>query len=147
MNLKNIVRFTENCARDHVWDVDISQQLCAVLVRSGIPLVVGFNQLKTSAFQKKFEHSAFINSIHAEVDAVLKAQRKKIDVSKCELFVLRLMRKRDEFGVRMLGLAKPCPTCQMVLFTHNVKRVYYTTGQGCNKDDNSSWYEVGVAKL
>lgn len=128
MNPKHILRFAEGCARDHVWDSYVPQFMCAVLVQRGVPVAVGFNSGKASLLQDQYKHSEHVVTIHAEVDAILKARRRKVEPSRCEMFVLRLMRMRDEHNRRMLGTAKPCSMCQTILYTHDIKKVWYTDG-------------------
>jgi len=78
-------------------------------------VIVGFNQIKTHP--KTNSHSGFI---HAEFDAIRKAQKFGVDLTKSELFVGRL--RKDG----RLGLARPCEHCQAIIDWYGIKSVYFT---------------------
>jgi len=100
--------------------------LCAVIVRGGSVISVGYNKLNTNAF---VEHCAdlvrgpkrgFCLSTHAEQDAILKV-RNKVDLRGCKIFVAR--RKRIDSGP---GMARPCPICEGTLANYGIRKAFYT---------------------
>lgn len=113
-----------------MWDLKLHQHICAVLVQHGIPVAVGYNNQKTTPKQENDKHSEFIVTTHAEVAALTKAVGRGLDMSKCELLVLRLMKRRDEKGDRAIGMAKPCHMCENILKNHSLKGIYYTAEGG-----------------
>lgn len=93
---------------------------------------VGFNQLKTSPIQKKYnryregEFPPHIHNdtIHSEIDALNKCSFVDIDWKNVTLYVGR----EDKAGNSKL--AKPCPACMQAIRDRGIKKVYYTTEDG-----------------
>lgn len=93
---------------------------CALIYSGGALLSIGFNRAKVNSFVTTFAHHDFVQSVHAECDAILRA-RKKIDLRDSRMYVVKLGRNRD------VGNSKPCLMCEKALAMYGVKRVYYTT--------------------
>lgn len=131
----------KNLAVNHEYDHNIEFKLCAVLVRGGNVISVGFNQRKTNAFVEHYTDRVrgsgrnFFISTHAEMHAVLQA-RAKTDLRGSKIFVVRIRPEGSHLG-QMLGHARPCAICQDVLFAYGIKRAYYSI------DDDT----YGVMKL
>lgn len=107
---------------------DLEYHLCAVLVRGGSVISVGFNKRNTNAFVEHYTDLArgqrdWCMSTHAEMDAVLGA-RSKTDLRGTKIFVIR--KHLDTKNYSTFGLAKPCEICQHVLYNYGVRRAYYT---------------------
>jgi tRNA(Arg) A34 adenosine deaminase TadA len=88
----------------------------AVLVHSpsGEVLSEGWNRVVTWLCHK--------NSVHAEVDAVLKAKRAYGHLFRdCTMYVVRVAKSGD------LRLSKPCMACAEMLRSNGVGRVFYST--------------------
>ena len=96
----------------------IQHQLGAVLVaRTGRAYTVGCNLRKT--------HPRFATrSIHAEMKALLNANKAGISTRGATLYVVRLSARGQ------LMQAQPCPTCQLHLNEAGVETIYYTTAYG-----------------
>ncbi len=63
-----------------------------------------------------------------EIDALNKALKflREDQLSKCDLYVLRVKRE-DGFGSSWIrGLAKPCDGCMKAIEKYKIKKVYYT---------------------
>lgn len=94
----------------------------AVLIRKNNVLGIGFNQNKT--------HSKSIHpfrTIHAEFSAVLNSQQESFEG--CELYVVR-KRKNGQ-----LANSKPCSSCEKMLRSLGIEKVYYSTDNNFTKEE------------
>jgi len=112
-------------AESNTYDDPLDYHLCALIVRGGAVISVGYNKTNTNAFVEHYTdiakgHRDWCMNTHAEMDAVLKV-RGKIDLRGCKIFVAR-RRKLDGQAAN----ARPCEICQHVLFNYGIKRAYYT---------------------
>lgn len=113
----------------HDYEPCMDHRVCAIIVRGGSILSVGFNQRKTNAFVEYYTDKvrgagrAYCLSTHAEQDAIL-AIRKKIDLNGCTIYVARLRSPESKYG--KVGLSRPCNICQQVLLSYGIKKAYYT---------------------
>lgn len=115
------------------------QHLGSVVVLGNKVISVGFNQLKTSPVQRKYnkfrlqgKESEFPphihnDTLHAEIDSLNKCSYMDVDWKNVIIYVGRV----DKAGKPKL--AKPCPACMEAIKERGIKRVYYTTedGYGC----------------
>lgn len=128
-HLKTAIKF----AKAHEFDEGLEYYLCAIIVRGGNIISVGFNKHNTNGFvehyadQVKGSGRDYCLSTHAEMSAVTLA-RAKTDLTGCKIFVVRL---RAPGAQETVGLARPCNICQNVLYAYGIKRAYYTI------DDNN----------
>lgn len=104
---------------------DLEYHLCAVIVRGGSVVSVGFNKRNTNGFVEYYTDLArgqrdWCLSTHAEMDAVLQA-RSKIDLRGTKIFVTRKL-----LGNMKFAMARPCEICQHVLYNYGIRRAYYT---------------------
>jgi len=125
----------EKYALDHKFDEGLEYFLCAVIVRGGSVVSVGFNKKPTNTFVEHYADIArgkrdYCMSTHAELDAICKA-RAKVDLRGTKLFVTRI---KPSGG---MGMARPCEICMGALENYGIKRVYYSI------EDN----EYGVLKF
>lgn len=95
----------------------------AVIVRGGKILSSGVNKPKRNMFVDIYAHHPKC-VVHAECDAVLKARR-KIDLRGAKMYVARMLKKNGA-----IAMSRPCPSCQKILKSYGIKRVYYTTHDG-----------------
>lgn len=114
----------EKYALDHEFDEGLEYFLCALIVRGGSVVSVGFNKKPTNTFVEHYADVArgkrdYCMSTHAELDAVCKA-RAKVDLRGTKLYVTRI---KPSGG---MGLAAPCPICQHVLFNYGIRKAYYS---------------------
>jgi tRNA(Arg) A34 adenosine deaminase TadA len=108
-------------AYDH--DEVLGYNLCAIIVGGGKVLSTGYNKHSRNGFVQSLEiydksTKPFINT-HAEVDAIQRI-RSKIDLTGCKIFIARVKK------TGIVGLARPCPICEMVLYRYGITRAYYT---------------------
>lgn len=109
---------------EHEYDDSLEYHLCAVIVRGGSVVSVGYNKKGTNAFVEHFADLArgkrdYCLSTHAELDAIVKA-RNKTDLRGCKIYVVR---RKLSGGY---GMARPCAICQYALFNYGIKKAYYS---------------------
>lgn len=76
---------------------------------------IGYNQMKSHPFQKKFgrnEHSIFL---HAEIEAIINCFRAGDEPNQGKMYVARVTKD----GKR--AISKPCKGCQMALFQYDIE--------------------------
>lgn len=111
--------------RTNEYDEQVRHYLCAVIVRGGSILSVGYNRRNTNSFVEHYTDKVrgvrgYCMSTHAEHDAICKA-RNKINLTSTKIFIARV-RKIDN----TIGMARPCPICQAALYNYGVRRAFYT---------------------
>jgi len=137
--MNKYLRQALNHAINHDYDHNLDYKLCAMLVKGGNIISVGFNQRKTNGFVEHYTDKVrgcnrdFSLSTHAEMHCVLQS-RGKTDLNGSKIYVVRL-RPANSDGT--LGMARPCPICQNVLIQYGIKRAYYSI------DDNN----YGIMKV
>lgn len=94
----------------------------AILVNKGKIVSRGFNKMRHNVS----EHAKWNNSLHAEIDCLLKAPRTKIEGS--TLIIYRKLRNGA------LGLARPCNFCMAAIEEFKVKKIIYTTYDGYREE-------------
>jgi deoxycytidylate deaminase len=113
-------------ASSHVYDPNADYHLCALIVRGGSVISVGYNRRSTNAFVEHYTDQVrgcgrgYSLSTHAEMDAVAQA-RDKTDLTGCKIYVAR-----RRMGDGTTGLARPCEICQTVLWSYGIRKAYYT---------------------
>lgn len=128
-------------AKAHTFDDHMEYFLCAVIVRGGNVLSVGFNKRQTNGFVEHYTDQVrgggrdYCLSTHAEMDAVAQA-RSKTDLRGCKIYVARIRKPGNPTG-HDIGLARPCEICQNLLYAYGIRKAYYTI------DDNN----YGVMKV
>jgi deoxycytidylate deaminase len=88
------------------------QQLGAAIVRGKRVLSKACNMKKTCPEFGSGEYCY----LHAEGNAIKKAVRRGIDLSGASIYVYR----------KNNGLAKPCPSCMVLIEKYNIIGVYYS---------------------
>jgi tRNA(Arg) A34 adenosine deaminase TadA len=126
--MNKYLRMAMSFAAENEYDDTLEYHLCAVIVRGGAVISVGFNKKGTNGFVEYYGDLAkgerdWCLSTHAEMDAVYKA-RGKIDLRGCKIFVVR-RRKLDH----SYAMARPCEICRHVLYNYGIRRAYYTISE------------------
>lgn len=111
-------------AREHEYDPSMDYRLCALIVSGGNIVSSGFNKRGGSQLQEYYRTTDRAISVHAEVDAILRARR-KIDMTGSKIYVVRLLRT-DRHGKPVYGMARPCEMCSDVLYAYGIKRAVYS---------------------
>lgn len=123
------LRLAMQYATDKDYDNQIDYHLCAIIVRGGSIISVGYNKHNTNAFVEHYADITrgrgrdFCLSTHAEQDAILKA-RNKVNLRGCKIFVARRLKKDGQ-----PGMARPCPICENVLYQYGIRKAYYTINE------------------
>jgi len=117
-------------AKAHPYVPSLEYNLCAVIVRGGKVLSIGFNRRGWNGLSEFYKAQDHACTIHAEIDAIV-SKRKKIRFEGAKVYVARV---RADGTV---GNARPCPMCQAVLTAYGIKKALYTL----------SSVEYGVIKL
>lgn len=107
-------------AKLHPYDPSLEYNLCAVIVRGGKVLSIGFNRRGWNGLSEHYRTKEHVCTVHAEVDAILQ-KRRKVRFEGAKVYVARI---RTDGSV---GNAHPCEMCQDVLFHYGVKKAHYTT--------------------
>ena len=84
----------------------------AILVSGKCVISLGHNQPIRNHFCFK--------SVHAEMQTILEAKRKKVNLKNCHLYVVRLSNTGETL------LSKPCQICMNILRNNKVKHVIYS---------------------
>ena len=123
------LRLAMQYANEKQYSNQIDYHLCAIIVRGGSVISVGYNKHNTNAFVEHYADIArgrgrdFCLSTHAEQDAILKA-RNKVDLRGCKIFVARRLRLNGK-----PGMARPCPICENALNSYGIRKAYYTINE------------------
>ncbi len=97
---------------------------CALIVKGGAILSVGFNKSKRNSHVKIHNYPHFCGT-HSELDACIKAISKTNSIDGCTAYVLRVLKDG-----KTIEMSKPCEYCEQVLRSYGIKKVYYTTYNG-----------------
>jgi deoxycytidylate deaminase len=90
--------------------------------RVGAVLVLSQNVISVGANSFKTHPKMGFRTLHAEISALIGVRYKNINHS--SIYVARL----NSQGI--VGMAKPCTTCQTILKEYGVHEVYYTNRDG-----------------
>jgi len=123
-NLPKYLSMALDEIRAHVYEKRQTYNLAAVLVQGNQVLSVGFNSLNVNGFVSTYAKYAIQKDkpfwTHAELDAIQKVRRKS-DLTGAKIFVARLTPVR-----KLLGMSRPCESCEVLAQNYGIKRVYYT---------------------
>lgn len=104
-------------------------RVSAAIIEKGQILSVGFGQLKSHPFQKRFggENKQYL---HAEIAAIRQITKKQyFDLSRCTLYVARAKWTNPKKELMTQGLAKPCTSCFNCITAFCIGRVVYTLNE------------------
>lgn len=104
---------------------------CIAIYKNKI-LSVGWNQEKTAPMQKELNKmrdfdpnaSDVKNTLHAEVNCLMKIKDMDVDWGKVNLFVYRI--KKDDKS----GMARPCNGCMSLIRSLGIRNIFYSTDNG-----------------
>lgn len=111
-------------------------RLGAIITFKGVVVARGWNKHKSHPKQKHYNQfrtnliegtqvvDAAQNYLHAELDAINKAKRAGIDLSKCELTVFRCGLDKKQ------KMARPCPGCMGAIKDEKIPVIRYSTPDG-----------------
>ncbi len=106
----------------------------AVVVQSHNILSVGVNTLKSHPIQARYNHyrdfptETIRHCLHAEMGAVLRAERLSENLSSATLYIYRENKKGK------LAMCRPCPACMKKIKEVGIRKLVYTTDSGIAKE-------------
>jgi deoxycytidylate deaminase len=110
------------------FDERLRSHVCALITKGGSILSIATNTINPDPYSLKYTHNEYLNSTHAEVNAILQI-RHKIDLTGTKMWVARLT-KPDLTEtcpkVPEIAMTAPCKTCKKIIKMHGIYRVYYT---------------------
>jgi tRNA(Arg) A34 adenosine deaminase TadA len=92
-------------------------------------IATGINQYKTHPWmseQRGYKPDQVY--LHAEIDAIRNALKlvTQDQLTKCDIYVVRVKRPNEKSRNWIHGLAKPCPGCSAVIKTFGIKGIFFT---------------------
>ncbi|MCK9439748.1 MAG: deaminase [Candidatus Caldatribacteriota bacterium] len=99
---------------------DHKQRIGAIIFDKSKIISKGFNSSQKSVKHLKKKFQRWPGTVHAEVDAIIKA---RTDVKGLSMIVIRI----NNFN--QLKLAKPCKWCQMYIKYVGIKKVIYSLNE------------------
>lgn len=94
-------------------------------------IATGVNSYKTHPLMNEWGKNEDSIFLHAEIDAIKNALR-LIDtqqLSKCDMYIVRVKRKSPSNRAFVHGLAKPCSGCKRAIANFNLRNVFWTEDQ------------------
>lgn len=131
MDIETSIQFLRTYAEDEVEPVTYkAAKIAAMILYKGVPVAVGCNKEKTHPIIYKYNHANKCCTLHAEVDVIIKAQKKisKSRLKNCTLVVVRVKcnaykRRKENY---VLGIAKPCENCIKFIEENEIRKIIYT---------------------
>jgi deoxycytidylate deaminase len=120
--MHKFLRLAYDLAKVYQFDDSLEYHHCAVIVRGGKILAVGYNHRGWNQLSEQYRVCDHTCTVHAEIAAIL-SKRKKVRFEGAKIYVVRL--KRDG----TVAMSKPCEMCQHVLYNYGIKRAYYSTDE------------------
>jgi deoxycytidylate deaminase len=101
----------------------------AIIVNKSVVAVGVNDENKSHPLQKKYNAFRFNDdtckhSIHAEIDAIVRAKNQIEDFTNAKLFVYRLQKTGK------IGNARPCKGCMQAVKDFGIKEIFYSTDGG-----------------
>lgn len=119
--MHRFLRSAVNLALTHTYEEGLVFKHCALIVRGGAILAVGFNGSNKNGFVDHISRKAGLHysvNLHAEVAAILSV-RSKIDLTGTKLYVARIRPS----GV---ALSRPCEVCQLAMTRYGISKAVFT---------------------
>jgi deoxycytidylate deaminase len=105
-------------------------RIAACVVYKNELISVGVCSYKTHPLQRRYGRNQHSVYLHAEVDAIIKAQKRVeargISLKKCTLYVARVKRPAAFATSFIAGLAKPCEGCMKAIREAGIGKVVFT---------------------
>ena len=112
-------------------EVTNKEKMAAAIVKNGRIVSTGYNSKKTHPIQEKFKKNEHAIYLHAEIDAIIKALRtlKVTDLQYCDIYIVRIKKKKCFDKEFVWGLSKPCEGCLKAILQFGIKRIIYTNDE------------------
>jgi deoxycytidylate deaminase len=95
----------------------------AIIYRGSTVVAIGYNQAKTHPLQARYAASPLKLHLHAEIDAIVRSVRRRVDLTECGIIVGRI--NGDKFCE-----SQPCSGCWSAIKAFGFKEVQWTTRAG-----------------
>lgn len=116
------------------FDPRLKSHVCAVIVKGGSILSIATNTPNPDPYSLKHTHNEYLDSTHAEVNAILQV-RHKVDLTGTKMWIARMTKPDITRNVSAtIAMTAPCQTCRKIIKMHGIYRVYYTM------DENTTGY-------
>jgi deoxycytidylate deaminase len=91
-------------------------------------IATGVNSYKTHPLMAQWGQNEESICLHAEIDAIKNALKIiTVDqLSKCDMYIVRVKRPEPNSTQWTHGLAKPCEGCQRAIVNFDLRNVFYT---------------------
>ena len=131
MKSKSLDQYLE-LAMPLIESIDCSAKHVSFVVRKNEIVAVGINRKdKTHPLAKKY--GTRFNTIHSELDAILRASKKN-NFKSCDLINVRLSSDSCRKRRPIMRNSKPCSSCmKLILASPQIRNVFYTTDTGWKK--------------
>jgi tRNA(Arg) A34 adenosine deaminase TadA len=103
-------------------------KLAAGIVYKSQLIATGLNSYKSHPIMCEWGTNADSIYLHAEIDAIKNALKliTQSQLTKCDIYIVRVKRPYNASGNWEEGLAKPCPGCRRAIESFGLKRVFWT---------------------
>lgn len=108
------------------------EKFAAAVVHRNRIVSIGMNSMKSHPLQAKYSKNEHAIFLHAEVAAIKNALREMDvdDLSKCEMYIMRVKKEKPFTNKFVWGLSKPCPGCARAIAEFGLKRTIYSCDDG-----------------
>lgn len=91
----------------------------------GAVIVIG-DQIVAEGYNHDYIRLCHKYSIHAEVHAINKARKLRMDLTEADLYVVRIGKQSMDYPLRY---SRPCESCAEYIKKVGIKRVYYSLNE------------------
>lgn len=119
---QKIANLTVALAADH--PACSGAKICACLAYRNKPISFGFNCHRSHPLQAKYRKGPHNIFIHAEIDAIKNATKKKVDIERLTLYIARTLKNSRQ------AIVEPCAGCARAIAAFGITEVYHTTENG-----------------
>lgn len=98
-------------------------QVVAAIYKGNRLVAYGFNKPKTHPFQRQWAPHPLALYSHAEVDAIRKAIKQEVDLTRCTIYVARWTNDGP-------AIARPCNGCMCAIKSFGFKQAYWSDRHG-----------------
>lgn len=91
-------------------------------------IATGVNSYKSHPLMWEWGKNVESIYLHAEIDAIKNALRlvEPDQLTKCDMYIVRVKRKGERDRAWTHGLAKPCPGCRRAIESFGLRNVFWT---------------------
>lgn len=122
----NAIAKTSNCKQDYYMDLAAREALKSDMTQKHGCVILLDDEILSIGHNYRTTHMFHTFSIHAEIDALNKINKKKYKAvfHKMEMYVVRI--GTGKFS-NVLKYSKPCQGCTNAILKYGIQKVYYST--------------------